>query len=53
MALWLKRIGLVLAGMLGLLVLGGFGVVRLAGALGGGDAESASPDTTVAASPSH
>jgi len=38
------------ATVLGLLVLGGFGVVRLAGALGGGDAESASPDTTIAAS---
>jgi uncharacterized protein len=38
------------ATVLGLLVLGGFGVVRMAGALGGGDAESASPETTVAAS---
>jgi hypothetical protein len=36
------------ATVLALLVLAVFGLVRLAGALGGGDAESASPDTTVA-----
>ena len=35
--------------MLALLVLAVFGLVRVAGALGGGDAESASPDTTTAA----
>jgi hypothetical protein len=40
------------ATVLGLVVLGGFGVVRMAGALGGGDAQSASPDTTIAAAPS-
>ncbi len=39
------------ATVLGLVVLAGFGAVRVAGALGGGDAESASPETTVAAPP--
>ena len=37
------------ATVLGVVVLAGFAAVRLAGALGGGDAESASPETTAAA----